>query len=239
MGVIKTMSRGYLNLKKTNRNYQHLLYFSSTAARKLLKVLWLFSSYIAGFVFFSWATSSLSSEYIKKEEWAFLPKWCQYTMDGPHSGTKQSKALFSQLGIPEDKPVPLHHYCRALVSIFRSHAIGIKQTEREFHLQQAVHEIDFTFEWLPPNFSLSSEMLTKKGHALLMLNKYKQAEESLHEAIKQQPKYWPPYGYLSDVYLQQKQTEKAKAILRNGLKVAPDAKGLRNRLAKIEKSESP
>lgn len=175
------------------------------------------------------------SSVIQPEEWPFLPTWCRYTQDAGESISNpsiQAQGLISQLG--KEGWSAIHHYCWGLVKVFRSYKIGITEEERHYWLSSAIGEIDYVLRNSPPNFVLRPELLTKRGHILLMLEKYVEAEKDLKAAIKEQTTYWPPYGYLSDVYLKQGKTGEARMTLEKGLKIAPDAKGLKNRMIQLK-----
>lgn len=175
------------------------------------------------------------STHFTPEEWPLLPTWCNYTRAGGEDEfnlSAEAKILVTKIG--REGWSHLHHYCVALVNIFRSHNIGITEKERENWLKYAVGEIDYVLRNSPKNFILRSEILTKRGYVLIRLKRYAEAEKDLQTAIKEQPNYWPPYGYLADIYNEQNQIEKAKAILEHGLKISPNAKGLKDRLTKLK-----
>lgn len=178
---------------------------------------------------------SSMSQKITPEEWPFMPPWCKYTQAGRESTVSpspQAQVLITQIG--KEGWAAVHHYCWGLAQLYRSHGIDLSQTEREFFMKSAVEEIDYVLANAPRNFILRPELLTKRGSILLMLKEYVQAEVNLKTAIKEQATYWPAYGYLSDVYLKQGRIDDARSILAKGLKIAPHAKGLRNRMAQLK-----
>lgn len=208
----------------------------------MLKTMLIGIALVIGFLAFSQkAASQFSTEHIEKNEWPFLPVWCRYTQVGPNPYTRgenivdpspEARKLIAMLG--KQGWSALHHYCWGLAKLHRSHRIGLAPKERTFLMKSAIDEIDYVIQHSPRNFVLRPEIITKRGYILLMLGQYVEAEENLKTAMKEQPTYWPPYGYLSDVYLKQGKTDEARAILQKGLKVAPNAKGLRNRMAQFK-----
>lgn len=177
---------------------------------------------------------SSMSQKITPEEWPFMPAWCKYTQAGRESTVSpspQAQVLIGQMG--KEGWMAVHHYCWGLAQLYRSHGVGLSQTEREFFMKSAVKEIDYVLANSPRNFMLRPELLTKRGSIFLMLKEYVQAEVNLKTAIKEQASYWPPYGYLSDLYFEQGKVLEARTILEKGLKIAPNAKGLKARLAKL------
>lgn len=178
-------------------------------------------------------------ETVKPEEWPFLPVWCRYTQainpynqESVTNPSPNARVLIQQLG--EQGWKALHHYCWGLAKIYRSHTIGITEQQRDFLLNSAIGEIDYVLVQSPKDFILRPELLTKQGSILLMLKKHQKAEDKLRSAIREKADYWPPYGYLADIYLEQGNPIKARSILENGLKIAPNAKGLKNRLKNLE-----
>lgn len=181
---------------------------------------------------------------IKKEEWPFLPVWCRYTQaaspykepENAVNPSPQAQILIQQIG--KKGWEALHHYCYGLAKIYRSHTIGLTEQQRDFLLNDSIGEINYVLENSPADFILRPELLTKQGYVLLMLKKYREAEDKLRSAIRENPNYWPPYGYLADVYIEQNNMIKARSILENGLKIAPNAKGLKIRLANLNNHQN-
>jgi tetratricopeptide (TPR) repeat protein len=191
---------------------------------------------VIGLLIFSQsATSQFSTSKVEPDEWLFLPNWCKYTQAGKEnagSPSAQAQILIAQIG--KNGWIHLHHYCWGLAKLYRSHGIGLTEEQRKFLMSSAISEIDYVLRNSPSDFVLRPELLTKRGSIFLMLQRYTEAENDLKTAIKKQATYWPPYGYLSDVYLKQGRVDDARSILEKGLKIAPNAKGLKNRLVRLK-----
>ncbi len=190
---------------------------------------------------FSWAyPSQFSTDTVTREEWPLLPTWCRHTQaPNPYGPTENAVApspkaqrLINTIGIDGWKAV--HHYCWGLAKLHRSFRAGLSSTERDFLRNGAIGEIDYVLEHSPTNFILRPELLAKKGSILLLLGMDRQAEDELKAAIGMYPAYWPSYGYLADVYLKQGNKDAARKVLKVGLEAAPEAKGLKNRLAALK-----
>ena len=188
-------------------------------------------------IFFSNTSKGYS---IDDEEFAFIPEYCDYTQYGRlkelrHNPPKNIKPLIDKVG--KENWEHIHHYCMALVNIYRSYKVGLVEYQRRGELFTAIGGIDYVLKNSSRDLVIRPELLTKKGYVFILLNEYSQAIEVLNAAIeegKQRGVYWPSYSYLADAYLAQGQIDKAKAILEQGLKIAPNAKGLRKRLFSIE-----
>ena len=177
---------------------------------------------------------------IAPEEWPFLPTWCRYTQTdnpyGPKESVNSPSPKAQQLidGIGREGYANLHHYCWGLAQLQRSHNTGLSQAQRQFLRQSAIRDIYYVLNNSPRNFVLRPELLTKTGLIFFMLGDYGKAERALTTAISEKPGYWPPYGYLSDVYVKQGRPDKARKVLQDGLRVAPGAKGLQTRLQALK-----
>lgn len=199
-------------------------------------LLILFSAW--AMVFFS---VPVASQYIiKEDERPFIPEWCDYTQWGRKKDYRTNhpqhiEFLMNKVG--KRNWESFHHYCMALVNIYRSHQVNLDENHRRHELNEAIGGIDYVIRNSSKDLIIIPELLTKKGYALLRLGNYYDAERVLLEAVSEgkiKEPYWPAYGYLSDVYLAQGKRDMAKTILQEGLKVAPNAKGLKNRLSAIK-----
>ena len=57
---------------------------------------------------------------------------------------------------------------------------------------------------------------------------------SYERAIELKRDYWPAYARLADYYKDNGQRQKAREILEDGLKAAPDTKALQRRLRELD-----
>lgn len=197
------------------------------------------------FIMFFLCMPILSIAYsIKEEEWPFIPGWCDYTQYGRKkdfyiNAPANIEFLMNKVG--KKYWMHIHHYCMALVNIYRSHGANLDEYQRKAELSTAIGGIDYVLERIPKDSIIRPELLTKKGYVFLRLKNYFEAERTLRTAIdagKMIEVYWPAYGYLADVYLAQGKADKAREILQEGLKVAPNAKGLKIRLVAISRKTS-
>lgn len=171
-------------------------------------------------------------------EIALLPRYCSYTQtyrDNVPGGSSQTE-IARWSGVIGASFIHMHHYCNALMDTNRALLLATSQRVRVFYLQASIAEFDYVIERSPPDFVLLPEILTKKGENLLRLGREGLGVQQLERAIRLKSDYWPPYASLSDHYRKSGDVGKARELLERGLQVAPDAKGLRNRLAELNRS---
>jgi len=116
----------------------------------------------------------------------------------------------------------------------RAVLLSSDRTTRQFYLNDSINELDYVIEHVPPDFVLLPEILAKKGENLIRLGRGSAAIAELHHAIELKPDYWPPYAYISDYYKELGDKAKAREMLETGLRRAPDAIALQNRLAQLD-----
>lgn len=171
-----------------------------------------------------------------RREVAMLPSYCPYTQlfrDHVPGGNDQEmiRNLTARLGsIFND----LHHYCYGLMKMNRAVLLARDSTTKRFYLNDAVGEYDYMILRAKPDFVLLPEILTKKGETLLHLGRGSVAVFEFERAIELKRDYWPAYARLADYYKDNGQRQKAREILEDGLKAAPDTKALQRRLRELD-----
>lgn len=173
-------------------------------------------------------------------EIALLPRYCRYTLtyrnNVPGGSNPAEIARWSRIIGPTF--IHMHHYCNGLMDTNRAALLATSQRVRAFYLQTSIVEFDYVIERSPPGFVLLPEILTKKGENLLRLGGEGLGIEQLESAIKLKPDYWPPYAALSDHYKQIGDVGRARELLERGIQLAPNAKGLKSRLAELDRPTS-
>jgi tetratricopeptide (TPR) repeat protein len=127
----------------------------------------------------------------------------------------------------------MHHYCWGLMKTNRGVLFARGRQVRRFYLEDAINEFNYVIRAAPPDFVLLPEIFTKKGENLIRLGQGPQASLELQRAIDLKPDYWPPYVAMSDYYIGIGDIKKAREVLEKGLSASPDAKALKERLAKL------
>ena len=175
-------------------------------------------------------------EYDAREV-AMLPRYCAYTQsfrDRVPGGKNpdEIKRWGSIMG--EETFHAMHHYCYGLLKTNRAVLLARNQQLRRFYLQDSIGEFDYVIRHAPPDFVLLPEILTKKGENLIRLGQGPTGILELLRAIELKPDYWPPYAAMSDYYKGTGDLTKAREVLEKGLSASPDAKALKDRLAKLD-----
>jgi tetratricopeptide (TPR) repeat protein len=169
-------------------------------------------------------------------EMAMLPAYCKYTAEfgqsapgykDPAEGKKWRELLGPTF-------VTLHHYCWGLMHTNRALFLTRSAQQKNFHLSQSIHEFDYVLRRATADFMLLPEILTKRGENLIRLGKGPIAALDLERAIQLKPDYSPAYIALSDYHKNIGDVVKARELLQNALSFAPEARGLKKRLAALD-----
>jgi tetratricopeptide (TPR) repeat protein len=169
-----------------------------------------------------------------------LPKFCIYTQyfrDRVEGGNDQ-REISRWYGAMGPHFHSMHHYCFGLMKINRALILAKDQRTRQFYLSDAVSEFDFVLRGAPDEFVMLPEVLMKKGETLLRIGQVAAGLEALEKAIAIRPEFWPPYARISDHHVANGNLAKAREVLEAALSIAPDAPGLKSRLASLEKEEA-
>lgn len=165
-------------------------------------------------------------------EVALLPAYCKYTLsyrDNVPGGNDPAviNHMYAQYGVGFHA---LHHYCWAIMATNRALYLARTNELRVFYLKEAVADIDYVLANSQKDFVLLPELLTARAKNLMLLESGASAVADLLRAIEIKPDYWPPYAALSDYYKDSGDIEKARAILKQGLSLVPEAGALKKRL---------
>lgn len=169
-------------------------------------------------------------------EVAMLPRYCIYTPlfrdRVPGGNNRVEIQKWSTVLGPTFEA--MHHYCWGLMKTNRALYLARRKQLKDHYLGSSITEFDYVLQRAPPNFMLLPEILAKKGENLVRLGQGELGAKQLERALELKPDYWPPYATLSDYYKENGQVATARELLLKGLSFAPDAKGLKDRLARLE-----
>jgi tetratricopeptide (TPR) repeat protein len=165
-------------------------------------------------------------------EMAMIPSYCRYTLlfrDSLPATNKMEMFEAWKATIGEGYG-HMHHYCAGLIKANRATLLARDRTTRQFLLNDAIVEYDYVITRVPETYVLLPEMLTKKGEALVQLDKGPLGIYFFQRAIEIKPDYWPPYAQLSDYHQRVGELKKAREILEAGLAAVPGTQALTRRL---------
>ncbi len=186
----------------------------------------------------AWA---MPPRHISAQEKALLPPYCKHTQGGfvghenpqrPSVGAMRWVSAFGGQGMTAHL-WRMHHYCYALIHMMRGKRAGLTKMEYKEAWTGAIEEMDFTLQFLPPDFVLMPEMMLNRGRSLMRLKKADAAMENFAKSIEAKSDYWPPYLEMADYQVSVGAKAKAIETLQEGLRKAPDAKALRSRLREL------
>ena len=163
---------------------------------------------------------------ISPEEDARLPKYCEHSADRGATRvppTPEAQAWFDIMG-PGYKAV--HHYCWAMVEIWRADSFKTPPAQKTHWLTSAISNINFVIEHSPPDFILHPEIFTKRAAILVRLGKVAAASADYEKAISLKPNYWPAYVGLAQLMQKSGQVAAARSWVEKGLANAPDSQAL-------------
>ena len=169
-------------------------------------------------------------------EMAMIPSYCRYTLlfrDSLPANNKTEMFDAWKATIGEGYG-HMHHYCAGLIKANRATLLARDRTTRQFLLNDAISEYDYVITRVPDTYVLLPEMLTKKGEALVQLEKGPQGAFFFERAIEIKSDYWPAHAQLSDYHQRAGDLKKAREVLEAGLSAAPGTQALLRRLQSLE-----
>jgi tetratricopeptide (TPR) repeat protein len=125
----------------------------------------------------------------------------------------------------------MHHYCYGQVAILRASQPQMTPVDRKRLYTRAVNEYGYVIRNSSPTTALMPEVFYKLGEAHLLLENVGAAQQAFARSRDLKPDYWPAYTKWADVLAGIKQYDQALALVREGLRHAPDAVELRKREA--------
>lgn len=187
-----------------------------------------------GIICFGTPTYGQNLGGISEKELTMLPEYCHYTPGWrdqlPFARSNPTRA--AQLdGILGTTYSHLHHYCKGLAFVNRANYSFQQKGENAPRrlLTLALAEFQYVIDRSDRNFILLPEILSKKGQNLIRLGKSLQGLDELKKAIELKPDYWPPYAYISDYYMTNKDYGNARTWLEKALSIDPQSTMLRER----------
>lgn len=177
---------------------------------------------------------------VTPNELMLLPQYCQAKYGRDRNNPAAQQRWRTIFGIENWRN--MHHYCDALKEMLRANNSIGKPSERLFHLQKAHQGLKHIINAeTTKNWVLRPEAYTKLGAVSLDLARAThnvqydgEAVASFNSALEINPRYIPPYRYLSDYYADHGEKGKALKIVKEGLKYVPKSRSLKRRERKLE-----
>lgn len=127
--------------------------------------------------------------------------------------------------------IHIHHYCAGLN--FMNRARRSFSPGRQDTLVAAVREFDYMLDHVAADFYLRPEILMNRGITLALLKRNGEAVGNLLKAIELDPGQARAYMTLADLYLKQKNRDKALDTVTEGLRHNPGTKSLQRRYTEL------
>lgn len=144
----------------------------------------------------------------------------------------------------QKSPIPMHygnHFCYGLKFLNRAYKSLGNKSDREWYLSEAVRHfaeaIDHTLDQKQPaHYAIYLGLLYRyQADAYKWQKKYTKAITGYQTAIKYNPKDTRAYASLSNLYKSRGLKQEAREVLEQGLKVLPNSKLLKKKLARLRK----
>jgi tetratricopeptide (TPR) repeat protein len=169
-------------------------------------------------------------------ELALLPGYCKAIQGTPGYLGASGAHWRSVMG---DDLKHMHHYCRGLRDAMFATMAVTTPVQRRFLWERAVNEYDYIIRHSRPTLTIMPEVFTRQGQAYMQLNSFENADAAFSRARGIRPDYVPAYLPWIDKLIELKLYARAKDLVDEGLRHAPDAAELRERQARLGGRASP
>jgi tetratricopeptide (TPR) repeat protein len=180
---------------------------------------------------------------------ALLPAYCAYTQEFRErlpEGNKVERDKVEQWSATLGPAFnALHHYCWGLMKVNRALLLARSEQVKRHYLNDALIEFDYVISHSPKDFVLLPEIFARRGDAHFRLGQRGLGLESVEQAVKLKPDYWPPYAFASDHFRATGDDLQARQWLERGLQHVQDQTALKLRLEALsatsatQKARSP
>lgn len=181
---------------------------------------------INSFILFMLISFSCYSDYkytvypMSELELTMLPPFCQVWAKYDEKGTD---AWIAKLKIPN-----IHHICKGLNHV--NHTVIEQNQESVFHnAKTGASEFTYVLNYETQHgdhsdFPLKAFVLTNRAKMYVITREYEKANADFTAALKVNPKYDKIYYEMANYYLKINDKDKAKEIIKEGLRNIPDSK---------------
>jgi hypothetical protein len=177
------------------------------------------------------ATTSFAAKppNVTRGELALIPPYCIDTEGfsyGPENSPTMSPRARAWVGEMGRTFWSMHHYCWGLINLNRLRSGRSNAANPQYFAKQIVDEYYYVLNTATPEFVLLPEIWTRVGEAALLAGDVGAAMDAYGKARSIKPDYWPAYTQWADFLLSYNKIEEAKALVREGLRHAPESTAL-------------
>jgi tetratricopeptide (TPR) repeat protein len=168
------------------------------------------------------AYDGLDSYALTREEVSFLPEFCRHTqlIIQNHGSPAEQRAWVQRTG---NAFLHMHHYCIAVIAIFRSFRPTNTPADRNGFLQFAVGNLLYVVRNSEPNYVFMPEVYYRLGSAYRRMGRLEEAAKALEMAIEGFPKHTSATIELAQVHQANANPAAAERVLREALSRTPDS----------------
>lgn len=183
----------------------------------------------------------ISNRGITDAEFAILPEWCYDSQGGPYGAPEGAEMMNRSPRAPRWVAAMgpdfwhLHHYCWALRDMRRAALPDTSVREKGFLWARAVSDLVYTIRHCLPTMPLMPEVHLRLGEVYLLQGNIDGAQREFERSRQLKPDYWPAYAFWADFLIEYKLWDRARTLVAEGLKYAPDNAELRKRMDAIER----
>lgn len=163
-------------------------------------------------------------------EWERLPAFCM--VKKRELAKTDPNALQTGIGMIGPQFQNSHHFCWGLNFLYRYYNNPFSPKAKT-SLASAKNEFDYMAEHLLENSSLAGDVFLYRGTVNALMKNDSEAASDLQQAISRSPGLVRAYLALADFYSEHKQRDKALETVTEGLRHAPDSKGLKRRYKEL------
>lgn len=162
--------------------------------------------------------------YPRDDELKLLPSFCTAKLKHKYNDPEY-QAVLSVHGPDFEHS---HHYC-AGINFLRRYYQAQNPPDRRFMLVEATNNLTYMVTHAKPDYLLMPDVYLNRGKAYALGKHTAEAMADFLKAIELNPKLGKAYLELSDLYKEIKQSDKALAVLTDGLRHLPQSKALKRR----------
>lgn len=141
--------------------------------------------------------------------------------------------VYSRIGGRDENTAHMHHYCDGLRFLDRAYATMGDKKEFNHNINRSVGGFNYVLSHTQESYSMRGEVHVGKARALKLMGKRAEAVAELFKALRYKLDSPDAYQALADHYQETGDKQKALEMVTEGLKRAPNSKGLKRRYSEL------